>query len=182
MESSLFWSHALMHSTPLYVFVIAHGIMYSMLLLGRKVFEGHAYDVSLSSRYGDIGLTAFCIYAGYILQQHEAREFIGSWMENPVYHYCSLGAAVICAAVYFIDQKPKYEMDGWHAIVVVPLFVYFIGTLAPVYYYFGSPVQIAIGVLFLVSWIIFLIIDIREERLNQRMWLAIHKPWVRFKK
>ena len=169
-------SYWFLNQFPIFVYIVIYVLFYSILLVGRWMFEGRAYDVALSSKYGDMALGAFVVYAASMIKQQDfqTKEF----MQDPGFHWIVVIVSIVITLIYIIITKPAREMDIWHGIITVPLFLYLIGTIAPVYYYASSS-ELALGVLLIAIWIILVIYDVLSGRMDQRKW--IHKnrrKWV----
>lgn len=179
MLCDLIGSHQFLSAYPIIVYVLIYFFFYLFLLIGRWISEGRAYDVAYSSKFGDIALAAFVIIAARIIQQpyfHPA-----SWMESKTFHFIVAGISIKAAVVYLLTSKPRYAMDRWHALFVVPVFFYLIATTLPVYYQYASLTQFINGIFCILIWLVLVIYDGKKDRLDQRKWIRKHHPEWKFK-
>ena len=176
---SLFGSHYFLNAYQLHVYVLIFVFGYLSLLIGRWIFEGKAYNVAYSASWGDAALTGFLVIAAWIIQQ---QNFIpADWMESIAFHYILISLTALSSIIYFLISTPKQVMDKFHALVIVPLFTYFILSTVPIYVLYGGLVKIIIGFFLLLFWLILVIYDGKNERLDQRKWIMKHHPEWKFK-
>jgi asparagine N-glycosylation enzyme membrane subunit Stt3 len=133
-----------------------------------------AYQVSASAFLGDIALTIF-VYTGATMINSGNFDPIG-WLGSQGFHWVIIGVALVCSLVYYKNTKPKYLGDVYHAVVILPLFMYFILVLVPVYYYYCSFSQGLVGLGLLLFWVLSVVYDMKEERLDQRKWIKKNRP------
>jgi len=177
---SLFGSHYFLSAYPLYVYALIFVFGYLLLLIGRWVFEGKAYNVAFSASLGDAALTGFLVIAAWMIQQ---QKFIPTdWMENITFHYILICISTLSSIIYFLISTPKQVMDKFHAFAIVPFFTYFILSTIPIYILYGNLMKIVIGFLLLLFWLILVIYDGKKERLDQRKWISKNHPEWKFKK
>ena len=171
MKTILYGSHHFLNVCPIYIVIIVSVILYSGILILRKIYEGKAYDVALSSMFGDnIFLLAFIIGAGLILKQPNYQP--SSWMESPIFHWVVAGCGILASLIYGTITKQIYAGDRYHAFVLFPFYFYLVITCAPVYYdQPGSNWLFVLGIGLLLGWFILVIIDIKFDRMNQRKWI-----------
>lgn len=153
--------------TALFLLVFTIGILYP----GRWMFEGRAYNVAFSSNYGDIALTIIVVIGVVILQQGVS---LPSFVRTPNFHV-AVGAIAFMIGCALVAKKVIYEegqiMDIYHDIVIVPLFLYLLGILAPVIYFGGTAAEKTFALVLLALWATLVIVDIQTERMDQRRWL-----------
>jgi len=89
--------------------------------------------------------------------------------------------SIVSALIYFLITKPKQVMDAFHAVVILPAFVYFIAITIPIYLHTGDIILILFGLMFLVIWLLLVIWDAKRQRLDQRTWIREHRPQWKFK-
>ena len=176
---SLYGSHSFLNDYSIPFYYLLYAIFYSILWIGRKIFEGRGYDVALSSKFGDVGLATFIIIASYIIQQPDFQPT--EWMESRSFNWSMASISISAGMVFLVLVKPKHLVDGWHAIITVPMFLYFIGTTVPVYLYHGTWWQQVIGLFLLLFWLALVIYDAKTGRLDQRKWIKENRPQWRFK-
>lgn len=176
----LYGSHYFLNAYPIYVYVLIYVFFYSLLWLGRWKFEGRGYDVAYSSKFGDIFLAAFVIIAACTIRQPDFQP--SNWMESKIFHLSIAGFSIVASVIYFLFTRPKRVMDIWHALFVVPIFLYLIITTIPVYLQCvdddGSNL---FGFIPLFVWLTLVIYDIKKDRMDQRTWIAKNRPNWRFK-
>ena len=178
MKNSLFGSHYFLNACPLYVYALIFALGLSLLFIGRKIFEGKAYNVARSGDLGDTGLAGFIILAAWIIQNGNFHPAL--WMESGIFHSIVIVVSIISAIIYFVTALPYQKMDCWHALLIVPIFLYFIITTIPVYVY-ASPAQKIAGFMMLMVWLFTLVYDKKEDRLDQRKWIKKYRPEWKFK-
>jgi len=172
------WFLSLLH--PYYYgYVLFFVLDYLLLLGGRRLFEGRAYNVARSADIGDIALTYFVTIGAGIIQQSNFHPAV--WMESEIF-YWMVALLSILIIIYFLKPKlARHTMDKFHAIVIAPIFFYFIVTVAPVLWCYGNEIQMLFGFLCLLTWVATVIFDTKNNRLDQRVWISINKPNWKFK-
>ncbi len=176
---SLFGSHHFLNAYPLYVYALIFVFGYLLLLVGRWLFEGRAYNVARSASWGDASLTGFLVVAAFIIQNQNFAP--ADWMESKCFHFTLISITFLSSSIYFLISVPKQIMDKFHAFVIVPLFTYFILSTIPVYILYGGLIKIVLGFSLLLLWLTLVISDGKEKRLDQRKWIRKHHPEWRFK-
>ena len=171
------WFLSLFHPYGLYMLSFLMG--YLILLGGRKLFEGRAYNIARSADIGDIALTGFVTIGSGIIQQPNFHPAI--WMESTFFHSVVTILSVL-VIIYFLRPKlARHAMDKFHAIVIAPIFFYFVVTVAPIYWCYGDEIQIFLGALCIFIWVALVVYDTKTGRLDQRQWISIHRPNWKFK-
>lgn len=179
MKNLLIGSHYFLNAYPLYVYPLIFLFGYLILLGGRKLFEGRAYNVSFSASWGCACLTGFLIIAAWIIQQPDCHPV--NWMESKYFHFIVMIVSIIFTIVNILSTRPKQIMDKWwFAMFVFPLFIYFVLTTVPIYLY-GSLIQKIAGCDLLLLWLLLVRYDSKKERLDQRRWIRRHHPEWKFK-
>ena len=171
------WFLNLLH--PYWVCMLFFVFGYLLLLFGRLLFEGRAYNVARSADIGDIALTLFITIAARIIQRPNFHPSL--WMESIPFHLVVVLGSVL-VIVYFLKPKlARHTMDKFHAIVLAPVIFYFVITSAPVLWCYGSETEKFIGILSILTWVVLVVYDTKANRMDQRKWIAIHKPNWKFK-
>ena len=166
---------SLLHPFWLYMLFFFGG--YLLLMGGRWVFEGRPYNVARSADVGDFALTAFVTLAANVIQRPSFHP--ASWMESGAFHWIVVCTSIL-VIIYFLLQKPRYTMDVFHAVILAPLLFYFIVITAPIYWCYASWTEKIIGLFLLLIWVALVIYDTKADRMDQRRWIARHKPHWRF--
>ena len=171
-------SHQFLNAFPLYVYALIFVGFYLLLLGGRKLFEGKAYNVARSADMGDAALTFFIILAARVIQKPNFNP--AGWMETGIFHWIVAGLSFL-VIIYFLLQKPRHIMDFFHAIVIAPIFFYLIITTIPIYWCYTGIIYKIIGLLLLLAWAALVVYDTKKRRLDQRHWIMKHRPDWKFK-
>lgn len=79
-----------------------------------------------------------------------------------------LGATM---SFYTIPSRWGHIMDIYHDVVIAPMILYFAVTLLPVIYLGGTIVEKVSTICFVLFWIVLVVYDIMNDRMNQRRWL-----------
>ena len=165
--------HNFLNAYPLYVYALIYVFFYSLLLIGRWHYEGRAYDIAYSSKFGCLSLAIFVIIGAGIIQQENFHP--ANWIESRAFHLITIFVSIVVAFIFIFITRPKEKMDRWFALVDLPLLFYFVITVIPIYWY-GNVTQKIVGFLLLLLWLIWVIIDIKNDRLDQRKWLRKNRP------
>ncbi len=152
----------------LYVFCIV------VLPVGRLFFEGHAYNVSLASKYGGMALI-FCILIGTVVLRGQSS--IPGWFGSGSFQIALAMICVIAGVVSNNYLNAKEVMDIYHNMFVLPLLAYLILSTVPVVFKYGTARDKKAAVAFIVIWAAFGLYDIATGRLDQPKWLADHGHW-----
>lgn len=146
-------------------------------LLGRKIFEGLAYNVSYSSKYGDAALVMCIVIAARILQREPS---LPDWLVSRNFHViCAvisvvIGLAVGGLAIVQTTWAQSQIIDMCHNFLVVPFFLYTLSTMLPVTYWQGTTYEKIVTLACLVTWLALVWYDAHNGRLDQRSWLRAH--------
>lgn len=152
----------------LYVFTIA------IAYLGRWLFEGRAYNVAFSSKYGDVALIGCIWIAGSIF--HRTR-LLPAWTTSPTFHIAiatlavAIGIIVGSYAIYESTWAKSEIIDMAHNFLIVPLYLYLLGTTLPVVYFQGTWLQKSATVALLLIWFGLVVFDTKTGRMKQQDWL-----------
>jgi hypothetical protein len=146
----------------------------------RYAYEGRAYDVALSSKIGDICLAGFICIGAYIIKQPQFDP--PTWMEGLWFQFGMALFSILCGILCLILIKPEYEGDMYHAIWVIPFFIYFLCITSPVLYLYGNMWQKVLGISFVFVWLLLVIYDIQTGRMEQRKYIARHQYEWQFEK
>ncbi len=161
--------------TPIWlIFAVLFFLCIAIHPLGRKYFEGTAYNISISSEYGDAALIAVVLITAGIIQRQGAPIFLE--------HY-QLAIVLVSIVIGILDhtvaagwpKKPQTKMDTYHNLVVVPLLVYLVlFTGLWVNLANGTALErvatITLGVIYLVTFLI----DLKTGRIEQSKYLREH--------
>lgn len=143
----------------------------------RKYFEGLAYNIAYSSKYGDIALIGCIFIAGLILHRYTV---LPDWVTSLTFHFIlgalaiGIGIGVGINAIIHTTWPESQWVDLGHNFLVVPFYLYVLGTTLPVTYLQGTATEKTLTVGFLLTWALLVYIDIRTGRLDQRSWLKLH--------
>lgn len=181
--SNFFGIYWVMAEVPLWAIYIGLwffciGILYP----GRKLFEGRAYNVAFSSDFGDIALIGIFIIGAWVLQANgKVPKFANSLFYQAICFIAALIIGIVCQFLYldFLGKKgrPFMIMDSYHNLVAIPLLAYLIFPInIPVMLISGNLLQWLLGVAMATVWTILVFIDLRTGRLDQKTWLALHRP------
>lgn len=156
-------------ATVLYIVTVA--VLWPM----RWMFEGAAYNVAYSSKYGDVLLIGIIALAQVLMQQKsfELPALAATWWYQP---FC-MGAAVVVGLVLVFVATPLWRThltDNYHNFFVVGLYVYLLLSVAPVLW--KEPVVFLAAFAMLCSWGLMVYTDAVTGRLDQRPWLKEHDP------
>jgi hypothetical protein len=168
---SLFGSHLLLAKLPL---LWSAGIMVAIFVLfvwaGRMITEGLGYNTSFASQVGDLFLIIYILIGANMLQRGvPAPTWTTSWRLH--------GIIVVLAVVVWFNQlgvKAPMFVDRAHNVIIVPLFVYFILSLAPVILWSGTAVEVAGAVGCIVVWLALMAYDHFTGRLDQQRFLYMN--------
>ncbi len=174
----LSWGHWFLTLLPWYAYMAFFVAGYLLLLGGRWLFEGRPYNVARSADVGGMFLTLFVCVAARIIQRNNFNAT--QWMESGIFNWVVVSLSIFVVR-YFLRQKLKYTMDFFYAIIIAPLFFYFIITSIPIYWFYGNAVDCLGGIFQLIGWLLCVIYDTRTHRMDQRRWIAEYKPKYKFK-
>ncbi|MEK7612772.1 MAG: hypothetical protein AAB449_01335 [Patescibacteria group bacterium] len=167
---NLWASHYVLAVAPLWLTAaVLYFFTIAVLYLGRAVFEGMSYNVALSSKFGDVGLIMIVLIGATILQRDGL--YLPHWASGAGSH----GALAFCAAAIgitiFIVVWSEQVMDNYHHMIIVPLFLYLLASVAPVIYLNGTRLEQWGSMVLLAIWLALLGLDAYTGRLEQRAWL-----------
>jgi|GEM_PF-3945839 len=141
-----------------------------MLPVGREFFEGLGYNTSLAAQIGDVFLGLIIMITAMVLQRNPV---LPGWVVSGYFQFVMFDLAALIAVIAIIMPAPMV-MDKFHNVFVVPLFVYFLTTSAPVLYYGGTTQEWCVGLNCFGIWIALLIFDAATGRLPQQQYLYEH--------
>ncbi len=168
-------SHLIFSTYPIFAGLALYAVTVLVLWPMRLVFEGAAYNVAFSSKFGDAALCGFAATAGLMLVRGVAMP---EWALSLDFHLICAGVAMgvgVGIALFVVPIWRSQVTDAYHNLFVVSVYVYLVLTMAPVYFYVG-PAAIALGSAYIIVWILLLRDDAAENRLEQRAWLKEHEP------
>ena len=176
MNTSYVGIHAFLTRTPLWVTVL---ILYLMtdgaMHIGREYFEGLAYQVAYSAKFGDAALLGVVFIATTILQRGNVvlpKLLTKVWMHRAIVLVgICLGSAVSWLT---LPARSGQIMDIYHDVVIAPMILYFAVTLLPVIYLAGKRAEKVSTVCFILFWLALVVYDTGSNRMNQRNWLEKH--------
>ena len=174
-QTTLYGGHAFLRECPTVAQFIIYCILYSALWIGRWVFEGKGYDVAYSSKIGDFGLVLIIMMAAKVLKNPAIHPAL--WIESPIFHWVIGIGAILAGIIFYLVTRPKYGMDIWHSLVILPLFVYFIISVLPIYILYASHTRQVIALTLLLVWAGLVVYDIKSGRLDQRTWIHRTRDW-----
>lgn len=179
MVQELFGSHQLFATlNPWGLGVFLYAFIMLLVLLGRKIFEGRAYNVSWSSVVGGAALFACMAIAGQVL--HRPYLMLPSWLLSITFHQIAAEAGIVigicmgAVAIYQTTWVKSQWVDLAFNFLMVPAFFYLLGTLLPVIYFQGTADEEMATVVLLIVYGVTAIIDIVTGRLHQPEWLEAH--------
>jgi hypothetical protein len=148
----------------------------AVLPLGRKLFEGVAYNVALSSKWGDLALICCVLIAANILKKQNVEI---PWIFRRGFHttcvtmapLVGIGLQVRAAAAH--GWRFGELMDGYHNLVIVPVFLYLLVATLPIVHLYGTRAQVLRTFAFLLLWGSLVCYDFVTGRLEQRSWLVL---------
>ena len=146
----------------------------------RLYFEGVAYNVAWSSKYGDIVLIAIVEIAQALLQYNLVQ--MPGWATGWVFHLVCACVAVAVGTFLVLGPTPLWRSqitDNYHNFFVVGLYVYLLLSIAPVLWYAQGYSAIAAALALLAVWALLAFDDVRTGRMDQRAYLM--KQGVTFK-
>ena len=168
-------SYYLLKELPIWTTALIFGLILVAVLVGRDFFEGLAYNVSYSSSIGDVGLLVIVLIGATILKEN--RAIIPEWLQKEWVHiFLFILCILIGIIISFLTLKSRsgQEMDIFHDVVIVPIFLYLLFTLMPLIYKNGTWIEKTATVLLFVLWTSLVVIDNKQGRINQREWLQNH--------
>ena len=183
MTSELFGSHRLFATmNPWVLGVVLYFGVNAFVLLGRKIFEGRAYNVAYSSWLGSAALIGCMSIAGHVLHRPDLP--LPAWLTSSMYHQIVAGVSIVIGicmgalAIYQTTWAKSQWVDLAFNLVIAPLFMYLLATLLPVInLYLGVNVPTiykTMTIVLLMLYGVTAIIDIRTGRLHQPEWVAAH--------
>lgn len=149
----------------------------ALLPLGRKLFEGVAYNVALSSKWGDLALICCVLIAERTLRKQTVEI---PWINRRGFHatcrtlalLVGIGLQVRAAAVH--GWRFGEIMDCYHNLIIVPVFLYLLVAALPIVYVYGTRVQKLGTVALLLLWGSLVCYDFATGRLEQQSWLRLY--------
>jgi hypothetical protein len=175
MKNSIFYGgYNFLNVLPIYWYLLIYAAEYLLLLAGRRYFEGKAYDVAFSSKFGCAFLAIFIFIAARTIQRTNFSP--EDWMTGKNFQIIVAAFSILAAIIFYLVTKPKQVMDKyWFTYFICPVFIYLVLTTIPLYIKYASVKEAAAGFVLLILWLLSVLYDIKHERLNQRGWLRKHK-------
>ncbi len=134
-----------------------------MVLLARKVGEGRAYNVCLSS-WADLLLAIIPALAAHLA--------VPNWLAGAAPAF--LVVAVLAGVAWQSVTKTclKYWGDSFHNLLVVPVLVFYVPVSCVMLA--TTPAKFVAAMLLIASWIGSVVFDNMTGRSNQAAWLIKH--------
>jgi hypothetical protein len=168
-------SFEILKASPLWLmFAVLYVLCIAILHIGRWAFEGHAYNTSFASEYGDIALITIILIGATVLKGQSSVSGVLGFL---VFQGTVAGMCLIAGLYsnYFLNAKEV--MDIYHNMIVLPLLAYLLLTTVPVIFKYGTPLEKTAVVILIVIWALLGYYDIATGRLDQRTWLHNHGGW-----
>lgn len=182
MAQELFGSqHLFAIYSPWLLGVVLYATIMILVLLGRKIFEGRAYNVAYSSWLGGATLIGCMSIAGRAL--HRPDVVLPAWLASSTYHVTiaeisiMIGIFMGALAIYQTTWRESQVVDLAFNFLMAPAFIYGLVTLLPVTCFQGTPFEKTATVVLIVAYLVTAIIDIRTGRLHQHEWLEVNHDW-----
>ena len=169
--------HWLQQSPTWLTFAVLFFFCIGVVPLGRKLFEGTAYNVALSSKWGDIGLICSIVVAARILKRQTVQV---RWFEGLVFPITVLVVGLAIGVCLHIRTMVGHSwmfgpvMDAYHNLIVVPLFFFLLALTLPIIWLHGAAIEKALTLISLALWVVLVLYDLKTGRLDQRRWLEMH--------
>lgn len=180
--SNLVGIYWVLAAVPLWITVLALIIFcIGILYLGRRWFEGLAYNVAFSSKYGDLFLIGVPVLVIWILKSGgEVPIFANNIYYQSICFVLSVFLGIAWQFMYTADLKnkkrPPMVMDSYHNLIVAPLLTYLILFITiPVMVVSGGIFRWMAVILLIFIWAMLVFIDFKTDRLDQPMWLYLNK-------
>ena len=167
--------YRLLNASPLWLtFAVLYFLCIGILHIGRWAFEGHAYNTSLASEYGDVALiTVVLIGVTAMSRQSHITGVLGVLD----FQVTLVGMCLIAGLASNFYLNATEVMDIYHNIFVLPLLAYLILTTVPVIFKYGTALEKTATVISIAVWTLPGLVDILTGRLDQRQWLHNHGGW-----
>jgi hypothetical protein len=170
LNSNLVLSHRFLAELPGFVsFILIYGITTAVLWPMRLYFEGVAYNVAWSSKYGDAALTAVVVLAGLVLRYGKSE--MPEWATGTTFHAACALIGVGVGIFMVFGPTPLWRSqvaDNFHNFFTIGLFFYLLLVTAPVYYYQAPSWAVWLAVILMISWMGMAWDDVRTGRMDQR--------------
>ncbi len=154
----------------LYVICIA------ILPVGREFFEGLPYNISWASQFGDLFLVGVIIIGGEILKNTElnARLPANTVRSQWIWFFICLTFGAMMQLVLVNTRPRAMVIDTYHNVVVISLLFNLLIAAGVVIYKYGNFNQKRQAIFFLAIWLVLLVLDAINGRLDQQLWLKQH--------
>src|ERR1035437_7556825 len=150
MSETKVWSHRVLLAYPRWVVgVVLYASMIGVLYPIRRVFEGVAYNIAFSSKYGDPALIVAVLIGATILKR---GELLSHWMRDRDQDFSGIAIGSLVSFVWWYIASPAQWGDIYHLNVVVPTFIYLGWTLVPVIYKNGTRNEKRLAFLCVLVW------------------------------
>lgn len=159
-------------ATALVLYMGTMGVLFA----GRNRLEGMPYQVSYSAQLGDGALFVIVLLAAGILQRGGAVPHWLGQLDGSEHIVLMAVCMMLGVLVSFATHKSRsgQATDVYHDVVIAPVILYFAITLVPVVWTSGNDIEWVAMVELAGLWLVFVIKDSREKRLDQRSWLLGH--------
>ena len=159
------------------IVVVLDVVCIAILYLGRYYFEGKAYNVAWSSKFGDQALVGIILIA--FLTLREMPKLDGFFTKPSFQTACLVASIGIGLIVQWLDwsKRDTMVMDIYHNIFIVPLFLFLLALSFSIIFTNGSKAKIGIVLGLLVFWAVLVVLDITAKpvnRMDQQAYLKYH--------
>ncbi len=149
--------------------LILYVLMIGIIPVGRYVFDGYFYNVAWSSKLGDVFLIGCIAIGKSILQEQGVKT---EAFTTTGYHLALAVVSVTIGILVQMNLKQKRVMDRYHALFVVPVFLYFgLSVVVPLNFMQGTAFQKWLTVALALAWLALVAFDGITGRLDQEAWL-----------
>lgn len=168
--------HAFLAWCPIWALALILYFAFDVVMhVGRDRLEGLGYQVAYCAKIGDAGLMGAVLIAATILQRGNVVLPAGFvHLRNHLYLIMGLLMLGWWVNEFTRGARSAQKMDKYHDMVIAPFIAYCGVTLVPVIIRGGTFREKFAVLLLVLLWVLTLVVDIWEKRLDQRTWLRDH--------
>ncbi|MFA5098899.1 MAG: hypothetical protein WC461_01620 [Candidatus Paceibacterota bacterium] len=165
----LYWCPMWAVAGALYFLVIG------ILFIIRDWQEGLPYNISVASQQGDLALiVAILIGVEILKRQQSLPEWMGTNFQFILFAVSVSFGLLYQLVVFFLGNKWGTAADAFHNMFIAPLLLFMLVTTVPVTVLYGVWFEKTCVIFCLLVWLLTLLFDIIDGRLQQPEWHADH--------
>ncbi len=143
-----------------------------ILPLGRNIFEGKPYNISMASAYGDLAIIAGVLISADIANRNPQAMLRAMDVWEELFWALALLAAGFVWNKFTAGPKGQTKMDAYHNMFILPGILWLAGLHSvPIIRRFGSQMEQDGAIFCALVWLATFLYDAKTGRLNQTKWL-----------